>query len=195
MFIAIGPWLLEIRRRHPNQRSPNTTRCSMPSLTCHGAGKPADVPGQTLPPAVGLSDIPITIPAGSELSYWRWFPDLEISERHTSADTTELCWRTPAGTGCIDDSFISPEVGIIPTDGGAILLARPALIEYTPTPSTPSDPLAPRFVVGPPPTTITAILSDGSTVIADVNFGDDFGVGYGRVPLDAGVTIISAESS
>ncbi len=49
------------------------------------AGEAVDVPGQTLPPAVGLNDTPITIPAGSELSYWRWFPDLDISERQTAA--------------------------------------------------------------------------------------------------------------
>jgi hypothetical protein len=156
------------------------------------ASEAVDVPGQTLPPAVGLSDTPVTIPAGSELSYLRWFPDLDISERQTSTVSTELCWRTPVGTGCIDDSFVSPEVGIIPTDGGAIILAQPALIEITPTPS---DPLAPKFELGPPLTTITATLSNGSTVTADISVGDDFGVGYGRVPLDAGVTIISAESS
>ena len=156
------------------------------------ASEAVDVPGQTLPPAVGLSESPVTIPAGSELSYWRWFPDLDISERQTAAGSTELCWRTPAGTGCIDDSFISPEVGIIPTDGGAILLARPALIAKTPTPT---DPLAPKFEQGPPPTTITVTLSDGSTVTAGVDYGDQFGVGYGRVTLAAGVTIASATSS
>lgn len=151
-----------------------------------------DVPGQTLPPAVGLNDTPLTIPAGSELSYWRWFPDLDISQRQTAEGGTELCWRTPAGTGCIDDSFISPEVGIIPTDGGAILLARPALLAITPTPT---DPLAPMFEQGPLPTTITATLSDGSAVTADITYGDQFGVGYGRVPLDAGVSVASATSS
>ncbi len=156
------------------------------------AGEAVDVPGQTLPPAVDLNDTPVTIPAGSELSYWRWFPDLDISERQTAAGGTELCWRTPAGTGCIDDSFISPEVGIIPTDGGAILLARPALIAITPAPR---DPLAPKFEQGQPPTTITVTLSDGSTVVADVNHGDQYGVGFGRVTLAAGVTIASATSS
>jgi len=150
------------------------------------------VPGQTLPAAVGLNETPITIPAGSELSYWRWFADFDISERQTAAGGTELCWRTPAGTGCIDDSFISPQVGIIPTDGGAILLARPALIEISPAPT---DPLAPKFEQGPPPTTITVTLSDGSTVTADIEYGDQFGVGYGRVTLAAGVTVASAVSS
>ncbi len=88
-------------------------------------------------------------------------------------------------------SFISPEVGIIPTDGGAILLTRPALIEITPPPT---DPSAPMFEMGPPPTSITSIMSDDSTVIADISYGDQFGVGYGRVSLDAGVTISSATS-
>jgi hypothetical protein len=156
------------------------------------ASEAVDVPGRTLPPAVGLNETPVTIPAGGELSYWRWFPDLDISERQTAEGGTELCWRTPVGTGCIDDSFISPEVGIIPTDGGAILLARPALIEIAPAPT---DPLAPKFEQGPPPTMITATLSDGSTVTTDVNYGDQFGVGYGRVTLDVGVTVASATSS
>ena len=156
------------------------------------ASEAVDVPGQTLPPAVGLSDAPVTIAAGSELSYWRWFPDLDISERETEDGGTELCWRTPVGTGCIDDSFISPEVGMIPTDGGAILLTRPGLIAITPTPT---DPLAPKFEQGPPPTTITATLSDGSIVTADIKYGDQFGVGYGWVTLDAGVTIVAATSS
>ncbi len=155
------------------------------------ASEVTDVPGQTLPPAVGLNDVPVTIVAGSELSYWRWFPDLDISERQTADGGTELCWRTPAGVGCLDDSFMSPEVGIIPTDGGAILLARPPLIAITPTPT---DPLAPKFEQGPPPTTITATLSDGSTVTVDISYGDQFGVGYGRVTLVPGVTVASATS-
>jgi hypothetical protein len=156
------------------------------------ASELAEITGLTLPPTVGLSDVPVTIPAGSELSYWRWFPDLDISERETAAGTTELCWRTPVGTGCIDDSFMSPEVGIIPTDGGAILLTTPALLAITPKPT---DPLAPKFELGPQPTTITATLSDGSTVTAVVAIGKEFGVGYGRVTLEPGVTVISATSS
>lgn len=90
------------------------------------ASESAVVPGMTLPPAVGLSDVPVTIAAGGELSYWRWFPDLDISERETATGGTELCYRTPAGAGCLDDAFNSPEVGIIPTDGAVILLATSA---------------------------------------------------------------------
>lgn len=156
------------------------------------ASQSVDVPGATLPAAVGLNETPLTIPAGSELSYWRWFPDLDISERQTADGGTELCWRTPVGTGCIDDSFISPEVGIVPTDGGAILLARPGLIEIVPAPS---DPLAAKFEQGPPPTTVSVTLSDGSTVQAPITFGDDFGVGHARVTLAPGLTIVSAVSS
>ena len=156
------------------------------------ASQSADVPGATLPAAVGLNGSPLTIPAGSELSYWRWFPDLDISERQTADGGTELCWRTPVGTGCIDDSFISPEVGVVPTDGGAILLARPSLIEIVPAPS---DPLAPKFEQGPPPTSVSVTLSDGSTVNAPITFGDDFGVGHAEVTLAPGVTIVSAVSS
>jgi hypothetical protein len=145
-----------------------------------------------LPPAVDLIEAPITIPAGSALSYWRWLPDLDISERQTSEGGTELCWRTPAGTGCIDDSFISPSVGVIPTEGGAIFLARPALIKITPPPA---DPNAPKFALGPNPTTVTVTLSDGSTVTAEINYGDQFGVGYARLQLPTDVTVSSAASS
>ena len=152
----------------------------------------ADAPGRTLPPTVGLNEVPVTIAAGSALTYWRWLPDLDISERGTAQGGTELCWRTPAGTGCVDDSFISPQVGIIPTDGGAILLVRPALVPITPTPT---DPLVPKFEQGPPPTIVTAILSDGSTVTVDVRYGEQFGVGYARIALAAGVTVMSATSS
>ena len=156
------------------------------------ASEQVEVTGQTLPPTVGLVDSPVTIPAGSELNYWRWFPDLDISERATDQGGTELCWRTPAGTGCIDDSFMSPDVGVIPTDGGAILLARPALVPITPPPT---DPLEPKFEMGPNPTSITARLSDGSTVTADVSYGADFGVGYARIDVPDGVTVSDATSS
>lgn len=156
------------------------------------ASEPAAIPGATLPPAVDLNEVPITIAAGNQLSYWRWLPDLDISERQTSEGGTELCWRTPAGTGCIDDSFTSPSVGIIPTDGGVIFLARPALIEITP-PAT--DPLAPTFEHGPRPTTVVATMSDGSSVTADLNYGDEFGVGYARIALARGATVVSAASS
>ena len=156
------------------------------------AGEPVVVTGQTLPPTVGLADSPVTIPPGSELSYWRWFPDLDISERATEEGGTELCWRTPAGTGCIDDSFMSPDVGVIPTDGGAILLARPALVPISPPPT---DPLEPKFEMGPDPTSVTVRLSDGSTVTADVDYGEQFGVGYARIDVPDGVTVTEARSS
>ena len=166
---------------------------SVGSTSQNGSAPPiADVPRQTLPPTVGLNEVPVTIAAGSALNYWRWLPDLDISERGTTRGGTELCWRTPAGTGCIDDSFISPEVGTIPTGSGVRVLARPALVAITPTPT---DPLVPKFEQGPPPTTVTAILSDGSTVTADIHYGEQFGVGYARLALAAGVTVMSATSS
>ncbi|MBI5088719.1 MAG: hypothetical protein HZB15_07655 [Actinobacteria bacterium] len=155
-------------------------------------GDDASITGATLPPAVDLVDVPLTVPAGSELTYWRWFADLDISERQRAAGGTELCWRTPAGIGCVDDSFTGPEVGIIPTDGAVILLARPALVEIVPPPT---DPLEPKFEMGPAPTTVTATLSDGSSVLADVEYGQQFGVGFARIDLPPGVTVTHAESS
>jgi hypothetical protein len=154
-------------------------------------GDAAPIPGQTLPPAVDLIEVPLTIPAGSALNYWRWLPDLDISERQTTAGGTELCWRTPAGTGCIDESFSSPQVGVVPTDGGVIFLAGPALIEITPTPT---DPNAAKFELGPNPTTVTVNLSDGSTLTAEIKYGGKFGVGYARLELPTGVTVSTATS-
>ncbi|MEO6125839.1 MAG: hypothetical protein ABIR32_19235 [Ilumatobacteraceae bacterium] len=154
-------------------------------------GDQTPIPGQTLPPTVDLIDVPLTVPAGSPLNYWRWLPDLDISERATAQGGTELCWRTPSGTGCIDDSFISPQVGIIPTDGGVILLAQPALIEITPPPT---DPNASKFELGPDPTSVTATLSDGSTLTAEVMHDDQYGVGYARIQIPAGITLSSAVS-
>jgi hypothetical protein len=152
----------------------------------------ASIPGQTVPGIVGTSDTPITVPAGSPLSYWRFLPDLEISEREaTTASGTELCWRTPVGTGCLDDSFVSPQVGIVPTTGGYIALARPALVLVSPLPS---DPSAPKFKIAPIPTSVSATLSDGSTVKADLSYLDTFGVGYARLNAPVGTTVMSAIS-
>lgn len=150
------------------------------------------VTGATLPPAADLSDIPVTIMAGSQLSYWRFLPDLDISERETDVGSgTELCWRTPAGTGCIDDAFNSPDVGVIPADGAAIFLVRPALTTIEPPPS---DPMAPTLQIGPNPTTITVTFSDGTTTEIDVTQGEQFGVGYARVDVAADNPIVSATS-
>lgn len=158
-----------------------------------GDPEPVDVAGATLPPSGDLIDIPITVPPDSPLAYWRFLPDLDIAERQTAtASGTELCWRTPSGTGCIDDTFYSPDVGVIPTDGAAILLARPALIPIEPAPT---DPMAPTLRVGPTPTTVTVTLSDGTTRDVALTIGEQFGIGYGRIDLPAGTTVTSATSS
>lgn len=158
-----------------------------------GDAEPVDVAGATLPPSGDLIDVPLTVPADSPLAYWRFLPDLDIAERQTATGSgTELCWRTPSGTGCIDDTFYSPDVGVIPTDGAAILLARPALIPIEPAPT---DPMAPTLRVGPPPTTVTVTLSDGTTRDVPLTIGEQFGIGYGRIDLPAGTTVTSAISS
>ena len=84
------------------------------------AANPAEVTGATLPPAADLTDVPVTIAAGPQLAYWRWFRDLDISERQTASGGTEFCWRTPVGEGCIEHDFASPKVGLIPTDDAMI---------------------------------------------------------------------------
>jgi hypothetical protein len=155
------------------------------------AADPSDVSGATLPPSADLNEVPITIATGQPLSYWRWFADLDISERQTPTGGTELCWRTPAGTGCIDDDFSSPDVGRIPTDGATIVLARPGLVPIVPTPS---DPNAPKFWVGPNPKRVVATLSDGTTVTVELTYGDEFGVGWARIPTPEGVEMTDARS-
>ncbi len=155
------------------------------------AANPVDVSGATLPPAADLTDVPVTIVAGPELSYWRWFADLDISERQTASGDTEFCWRTPVGEGCIEHDFASPKVGLIPTDGATIVLAQPAIVPIVPAPS---DPNAPRFELGPNPTRVVATLSDGTTATADLTFGDEFGPGWARIPTPDGVTVTDARS-
>jgi hypothetical protein len=155
------------------------------------AANPVDVSGATLPPAADLTDVPVTIAAGPQLSYWRWFADLDISERQTTSGGTEFCWRTPAGEGCIEHDFASPKVGLIPTDGATIVLAQPAIVPIAPAPS---DPTAPKFELGPNPTKVVATLSDGTAATAELTFGDEFGPGWARIPAPAGVTITEARS-
>jgi len=155
------------------------------------AANPAEVSGATLPPAADLNEVPVTIAAGPELSYWRWFADLDISERQTTSGDTEFCWRTPVGEGCIEHDFASPKVGLIPTDGATIALAQPAIVPIVPAPS---DPNAPRSELGPTPTRVVATLSDGTTAMAELTFGDQFGPGWTRIPTSDGVTVTDARS-
>lgn len=149
-----------------------------------------DVAGATLPPAVDLAEVPMTVPAGAELSYWRFLPDLDIAERGTT-DGTELCWRSPAGTGCIPEAFSSPDVGIVPTDGAAIVFVWPALAPIEPPPS---DPMAPKFELGPMPTAVDVTFSDGSTTSVAVRTPAGEDRSYARVDLPAGLTIAHAAS-
>lgn len=160
--------------------------------TMSGHPDPDEVTGATLPPSGDLIEVPMTIPAGSPLNYWRFLPDLDISERATATGSgTELCWRTPAGTGCLDDTFEGPDVGIVPTDGAVIFLARPRL---TPIEPAPSDPLAPRLSIGPPPTTVRVTFTDGTTTDVSLTQGVQFGVSHGRVDVTDDNPITSAQS-
>lgn len=159
--------------------------------TQHSAsGEPDTVTGATLAPALDLMDVPLTVPSGAALLYWRFLPDLDIAERATDAGA-ELCWRTPAGTGCMDDSFNSPEVGIIPTDGAAIFLARPSLVPIEPPPT---DPMAPWLMAGPTPTAVDVTFSDGTTATVALRQGESYGIGFARMDVPAGLTIATATS-
>ncbi len=177
----------------PDGKSIVSTQVVAAGSDLSGDPEPVDVAGATLPPSGDLIDVPLTVPPDSPLAYWRFLPDLDIAERQTAtASGTELCWRTPSGTGCIDDTFYSPDVGVIPTDGAVILLARPTLIPIDPAPT---DPMAPTLRVGPAPTTVTVTLSDGTVRDVSLTIGEQFGIGYGRIDLPAGTTVTSATSS
>lgn len=170
-----------------------SARIAAPGSDLSGDPEPVEVTGASLPPSGDLIEVPLTVPADSALAYWRFLPDLDIAERQTATGSgTEFCWRTPAGTGCLDDTFHSPDVGVIPTDQAAILLARPALIPIEPAPT---DPMAPTLRIGPTPTIVTVALSDGTTHDFALRNGERFGIGYARIDLPAGTTITSATSS
>lgn len=155
-------------------------------------GAPEDivVTGDTLPPAADLVEVPLTVPAGSDLSYYRFLPDLDISDRQTADGGNELCWRTPVGHGCLDDDLAEP-VKVIPTDGAVIVLTRPKL---TPIDPPPSDPLAPASMLGDDPTAVTVTFSDGTSARAPVVQGTVYGVWFGRVDLPAGAEVVSTHS-
>jgi hypothetical protein len=177
----------------PDGRSIVSTQLAALGSDLSGDPEPIEVTGATLPPAGDLIEVPLTVPADSPLAYWRFLPDLDIAERQTAtASGTEFCWRTPAGTGCLDDTFHSPDVGVIPTDHAAILLARPALIPIEPAPT---DPMAPNIRIGPTPTIVTVALSDGTTQDLTLTIGEQYGISYARIDLPAGTTITSATSS
>jgi len=150
-----------------------------------------DFTGETLPPAADLIEVPMTIPEGQGLAYWRWLPDLDFSEVQPTTGPTQFCYRTPAGEGCIDEEFNSPNVGIVPTTDGVIALVQPELTTITPPPT---DPLAPTLQAGPQPSTVIAQLSDGTTTSSDVNYSDQYGLGWARVSVPDGVTIIEIRS-
>lgn len=147
--------------------------------------------GATLGPAADLSASPVTVPAGQGLSYWRWLPDLDISEVQPAEGPTQLCYRTPAGEGCIDEDFNSPMVGLVPVPGGFIALVQPELIAISPPLD---DPLAPQFEAGPPPTRVIAEFSDRPSVTADVHYGEQFGLGWARLEIPDGVTPAAVRS-
>ncbi len=190
--VALGVYGISTRTGPPSPTPPATgARPTVPGTDVAPSTTVEIGPVSSLPPATDLSEVPITVPADSPLQYWRFLPDLDVSERQTSAGSTELCWRTPAGQGCIDDAFNSPAVGIVPTADGAIVLVRPALVPISPVPT---DPMAPRFQPGPDPTTVTATLSDGSIVTAAVHGNDGIGIRYARVPLPPDVSVVTASS-
>jgi hypothetical protein len=156
------------------------------------ADRPPGITGRVLPPYVDPDIAQLTSSDGRPLRYWRWFPDLEFAERSLGDAGTEFCWRTPTGSDCVDDTFNSPDVGIIPTDQAVIFLARPAILPITPPPT---DPMKPKLKMGPPAKVVTVTLSDGTVVQARVFYRRDYGVGYARLPLPAGVTVVKAVSS
>ncbi len=136
--------------------------------------EPATDNSQTLAPQVTLPPVadpgvPVTVLAGGELSYFRYLPDIDLAWRD-SPQGSEICWTTPAGSDCTRD-FPVPETVVIPTVGQVVVLTTPG------------------------PTAIEVELSNGQVVVGEVVIADSIGLGYVRVALPEGVTVVSATVS
>lgn len=107
------------------------------------------VESPALPPA---SSTPTpTVPQGAELQWFEFMPgSLHLAWRET-ADGAEMCWRTRAGEGCVDDDFRAPEAVVIPyRDTQVVVLTRPPLS-------------------GPAPEKVTLELANGQSEDVPVN--------------------------
>ncbi len=143
-------------------------------------------------PEVADPGVPMTVLAGGELSPFRYLPDLDLAWRDT-ATGPEICWTTPAGSGCAPDSFADPGTLIIPTVGQAIILTRPGWIpDPTATTLNATDPPPGRFTE---PKEVTVELSNGETATWELETPESIGIGYVRVVLPEGVTVASASVS
>lgn len=131
--------------------------------------------GPTLPPIEGP---PLTVPSGNPLSFFAYLPDLHLAWQ-TSADlSTEMCWRTPLGEGCVVDDVLAPDTIIIPNGNQAFVLTRAPFVSSDGSQSNPSQ--------------VMIQFSDGTTAVEELSTPEAVAIVYARVDLSPGVTIQSA---
>lgn len=131
--------------------------------------------GPTLAPAEG---VPLTVPTGNPLSFFVYLPDLHLAWQTDADLTTEMCWRTPVGEGCVADDFRAPDTVIIPNGNQAFVLTRASFVPSNDTPGEPAK--------------VTVRFSDGSTVVEELSEPETVAIVYARIDLPLGVTIQSA---
>ena len=130
-------------------------------------------PGPTLPPS---DNVPMTVPAGSDLSYYSYLPDLHLGWRATEDGNTDLCWKTASDEGCESDLFYAPDTVVIPNGNHVIVLTRPA-------------------VGGETPTEAVVTFSSGETANAAFTTPSGIAIAFARVEVPDGVTVISASAN
>jgi hypothetical protein len=131
------------------------------------------VPGPTLPPS---DNVPMTVPAGSDLSYYSYLPDLHLGWRAAEDGNTDLCWKTASDEGCESDLFYAPDTVIIPNGNHVIVLTRPALGGETPTEAV-------------------VTFSNGETANEAFTTPSGIAIAFARVEVPDGVTVTSASAN
>jgi hypothetical protein len=130
------------------------------------------VPGPTLPPS---DNVPLTVPAGSDLSYYSYLPDLHLGWRAAEDGNTDLCWKTASDEGCESDLFYAPDTVVIPNGNHVIVLTRPAL-------------------GGEAPAEAVVTFSNGETANEAFTTRSGIAIAFARVEVPDGVTVTSASA-
>lgn len=130
-------------------------------------------PGPTLPPS---DNVPMTVPAGSDLSYYSYLPDLHLGWRATEDGNTDLCWKTVSDDGCESDLFYAPDTIVIPNGNQVIVLTRPAL-------------------GGDTPAEAVVTFSNGETANEAFTTPSGIAIAFARVEVPDGVTVTSASAN
>lgn len=181
VVLAIGAVMLLIR---PDPFSPFGGQ----DVAGGGSAVNTAAPTPTLAPA---DSTPVTVLAGTPLSYFTYLPDLHLAWR-ASADgaSSEICWKTPEGEGCVSDSFQAPDVVVIPNGPQVFVLTRAGFIPD----GTFAENGMPNGIFRDP-TQVTIEFSDGSETRAALTTPDGIGIPYARIDLPPGTTVESATAS